>query len=368
MNSVPMSMYNEKIKNKNMKHIANKITTAGLGFLLIGCTGQELPDDGRGVVSLQPHFLTGTTDTRSLVSGTASATGGGNVHQINLYVTKNTDNAVYPGITLNGTTGLSQFTYNGTAWTGNPTVNLHNEEARIYAYYPVNVTPTHASGDTHTIPVTNITGTQTFDGANTWNCNVTDYLYGSAQQVSDAPITASNQSFEPAIWMRHALAQVVFKMQTASGRPVDTYDYIKKITMKTDGGTSFLTGSGTMQLKDGVIASLSTAKEISFTPSVNPVQCGANGLAKVVAYGLVAPLSAQLSNVTLTIEIGDKTSDTNKRILSVTNDAAFSVQWEKGKRYVYNLTLTDRAIVVSETSITAWTPATGNGELRPDGF
>ena len=41
----------KKIKNKNMKHIANKITTAGLGLLLVGCTGQELPDDGRGVVS-----------------------------------------------------------------------------------------------------------------------------------------------------------------------------------------------------------------------------------------------------------------------------------------------------------------------------
>ena len=110
-----------------MKHIANKITTAGLGLLLVGCTGQELPDDGRGVVSLQPHFLTGTTDTRSLVNGTASATSKGNIHQVNLYVTKKADNAVYPGITFNGTAGLSQFTYSSTACKGNPTVNLHNE-------------------------------------------------------------------------------------------------------------------------------------------------------------------------------------------------------------------------------------------------
>lgn len=351
-----------------MKHIANKITTAGLGLLLVGCTGQELPDDGRGVVSLQPHFLTGTTDTRSLVNGTASATGNGNIHQVNLYVTKKADNAVYPGITNGTVNGLSQFTYDGTAWTGNPTVNLHNEKARIYAYYPVDVNPTHVSGDTHTIPVADITAAQTFNGANTWECNVTDYLYGSTKQDADNEIIASNQSFKPAIWLRHALAQVVFKMQSASGRPVDAYDYIKKITMKTAGSTSFLTGSGTMQLKDGVIASLSgTAKELTFTPSANPVQCAANSQSKVVAYGLVAPLSFALSDVTLTIELGDKSSDTNKRILSVTNPT-FNVQWSKGKRYVYNLTLTNRDIVVNEITITPWTPAIGTGDLRPDGF
>lgn len=351
-----------------MKHIANKITTAGLGLLLVGCTGQELPDDGRGVVSLQPHFLTGTTDTRSLVNGTASAIGNGNIHQVNLYVTKKADNAVYPGITFNGTAGLSQFTYSGTAWTGNPTVNLHNEKARIYAYYPVDVNPTHVSGDAHTIPVADITAAQTFNGANTWECNVTDYLYGSTKQDADNEIIASNQSFEPAIWLRHALTQVVFKMQSASGRPVDAYDYIKKITMKTTGSPSFLTGSGTMQLKDGVIASLNeTAYELTFTPLANPVQCGANSQSKVVAYGLVAPLSSALSNVTLTIELGDKSSDTNKRILSVSSEH-FNVQWLKGKRYVYNLTLTNPKIVVNEIKITPWTDENGTGDLRPDGF
>ena len=351
-----------------MKHIANKITTAGLGLLLVGCTGQELPDDGRGVVSLQPHFLTGTTDTRSLVNGTASATGNGNIHQVNLYVTKKADNAVYPGITGGTVNGLSQFTYDGK-WTGSPAVNLHNEEARIYAYYPVNVKPTHVpGGDLHTIQVIDITADQTFNGANTWECNVTDYLYGSTKQDADNEIIASNQSFKPAIWLRHALAQVVFKMQSASGRPVDAYDYIKKITMKTTGSPSFLTGSGTMQLKDGVIASLNeTANELTFTPSANPVQCGANSQSKVVAYGLVAPLSSTLSNVTLTIELGAQNNTDNKRILSVSSEY-FKVQWLKGKRYVYNLTLTNRNIEVNEIKIAPWTDKIGTGDLRPDGF
>lgn len=199
-------------------------------------------------------------------------------------------------------------------------------------------------------------------------CNVTDYLYGSTKQDADEQIIASNQSFEPAIWLRHALAQVVFKMQSASGRPVDAYDYIKKITMKTTGSPSFLTGSGTMQLKDGVMSlNGGDIKELTFTPSANPVQCGANSQSKVVAYGLVAPLSSALSNVTLTIDLGDKSSDTNKRILSVKN-AGFNVQWLKGKRYVYNLTLTNREIVVNEIKITPWTDENGTGDLRPDGF
>lgn len=352
-----------------MKYFVNTIMTAGIGALLAGCTSQELPDGDRGVALLQPDFLTGTTVTRSLVNGTASETKNGNIHQVNLYVTKSTGNTVYPGITFNGADGLSQFTYNGTSWAGSPTVNLHNEEARIYAYYPVDINPTHVSGGTlHTIPVSGIPVDQTFNGANTWECNVTDYLYGSAQQATDSPITATNQSFKPAIWMRHALAQVVFKMQSRDGRPVDTYDYIKKITMTTTGGTSFPTGTGTMQINDGTMSlSATNGKTLSFAPSANPVQCGASSSPKVVAYGLVAPLSSELSDVSLSIELADKTTDTNKRILAVSS-SSFNVKWEKGKRYIYNLTLTDRNIVVGNITITTWTPQSGSGDLRPDGF
>lgn len=351
-----------------MKYFVSTIMTAGIGVLLAGCTSQELPDAGGGVAILQPDFLTGTTGTRSLVNGIASGTGNGNIHQVNLYVTKSADNTVYPGITFSSIAGLSQFTYGGANWEGDPTVNLHNEKARIYAYYPVNVNPTYVAGGTqHTIPVS-ISADQTFDGANTWNCSVTDYLYGSAQQATDSPITASNQSFKPSIWMRHALAQVVFKMQSRDGRPVDAHDYIKKITMSTTGGTHFSTGTGTMLINDGTMKlSVTDGKTLSFTPSANPVQCGANSSPKVVAYGLVAPLSSKLANVSLSIELAGEASADNKRVLAVTS-TTFNVKWEKGKRYIYNLTLTDRDIVVGDITITSWTPETGSDELRPDGF
>lgn len=339
---------------------------------LTACT-DEMDDAG---IVLRPAIYTGTQATRSIVNAFASSAGGGNINAVKLYVTQNTGNAVYPGVN----SGLSTFTYDGTDWIGNPVVKLSNIEARIYAFYPVSLSPTHDTGnsDAHTVPV-NVSAEQKFSGDNTWECEQVDYLYGSSSdQVGTAgEIKAKNtkDSYSPTIHMQHALAQVVFQLQTVSGRPVDdTYDYVKKITLATTGNDKkyFLTGTGTMLLKDGTLGSLTAGNTLTFVPSAasSAVKCGANTSPAIVAYGLVAPMTAtpDASSLTLTILLGKPTATDGERELTVTIPSP--VKWERGRRYLYTLNLSNRAVTVDgTTTITDWT-SNGNvdQDMNPDGF
>lgn len=354
----------------------------GMGMIGGACTSDELPSTGQEKVRLQPHFYAGTPETRSIVNGTSSTGGADKINTVALYVTRKDNHTVYPGVTASGKQdGYSLFTKKSDdTWAGAPEVKLSDIEARMYAYSPSGSTVTHAgSSDTHTIPVS-IPAGQTFAGGtsgsegNGWECSGTDYLYGTTSQeigtVGD--ITASNTSYKPSVYLHHALAQAVFKLQTVSGRPVDdTYDFVKKITL-TATNNYFLTGtSGTMQLKDGTLGGLTAGNTLTFTPSAtaSAVKCGANTNPTVVAYGLVAPMTTVpvANSITLTILLGKPEATDGERELTVTIPAP--VQWTKGKRYIYTLNLSNRAVTVdAATTITGWTSETGSGDMKPDGF
>ncbi|WP_293669020.1 fimbrillin family protein [uncultured Parabacteroides sp.] len=346
---------------------------AGLAGLT-ACT-DEMDDAG---IVLRPAIYTGTQTTRSIVNGIAFSAANGNINAVKLYVTQYADNAVYPGVS----SGLSTFTYDGTIWTGDPVVKLSNIEARIYAFHPTGLAVTNkANADTHTVPVT-VSAEQKFSGDNTWECEQADYLYGSSSdQVGTAgEIKAKNteKNYSPTIHMQHALAQVVFQLQTVSGRPVDdTYDYVKRITLATTTGSDkmyFQTGTGTMQLKDGALGSLTAGNTLTFVPSTAnfAVKCGANTSPAIVAYGLVAPMTAtpDASSLTLTILLGKPTATDGERELTVTIPSP--VKWERGRRYLYTLNLSNRDVTVDgTTTITDWsTPEgwNGNQDMNPDGF
>lgn len=177
--------------------------------------------------------------------------------------------------------------------------------------------------------------------------------------------------------MQHALAQVVFQLQTVSGRPVDdTYDYVKRITLATTGNDKnyFLTGTGTMQLKDGALGSLTAGNTLTFVPSEasSAVKCGANTSPVIVAYGLVAPMTATPppaeNSLTLTLLLGKPEATDGERELTVTLPSP--VKWERGRRYLYTLNLSNRDVTVDgTTTITGWT-SNGNvdQDMKPDGF
>lgn len=344
------------MKRNNIRRTMAWISGVTALVALSACNAGELPDAGD--VYLRPSFHTGSTQTRSLVNGTDATVGAGMINKVKLYVTNNSGNGVYtaPGLT----DGLSEYTLGSDKnWTGSPEIKLSNIVARIYAFHPVTaaVTAGASSSDSHAISIS-LPAAQTFNGSNNWQCSQEDFLYGSSRSAvgNTGIITASNasDSFQPAIYMQHALAQVVFKMQTTSGRPVDnTYDYVKKLTLKAT-SPLFMTGAnGTMLLKDGTLQGLTSVKELTFTatPDNSAVKCGENGKPVVVGYGLVAPLASAPANgsVSLTVLLDKQgTSVTeNERELTVTLP---NPQWQKGNRYTYSITLSNRSMEVEKVN------------------
>lgn len=207
---------------------------------------------------------------------------------------------------------------------------------------------------------------QNFDGGNTYDCSTTDYLYGSGSATvgSATAVTANSLSASPTLYLQHALSQVVFRIQNANDRTPDpTYDYVKKIKLTAAGDatpfyctTASGSGSaGTMSLKDGALSGLDAVGEISFTPSAHPQQVGTSGPV-TVAYGLVAPKAEAASGtqVTLTLTLGEQSSDVTERDLTLSTDA-FNPAWQKGYRYVYTLTLGERGISLQPVDIKGWT-------------
>ena len=277
--------------------------------------------------------------------------------------------------------GLSLFKAKGSgtlSWTGAPAINLYNLQARVFAFSPSDATfNASTTSDEHTIEVT-IPADMTFNGGNSWQCSTVDYLYGSGSSDigSNTSITASNAegAFSPTIHLQHALAQVVFKLQSAPGRLVDNnYDYVKKITLNTASNIFVATANSattTMKLKDGTLGATTGIGELTFTPNpmATAVKCGENGTPAVVGYGLVAPLASKPTDVSFTIVLGNTTDMANERHLVVKAANFQQIQWERGYRYTYNLILSDRNIAVGNITIDKWNKTTGTGTLPPDGF
>ncbi|WP_159063553.1 fimbrillin family protein [Parabacteroides bouchesdurhonensis] len=323
--------------------------SGALFLLFAACNDEEQVLSGSADCLLRPAFEAEQASapvSRSVISGIGSATANGTINSIKLFLTKE-DHSAYTG---NESSVFS--TANGTSWTGSPEIKLSGDKVYVYAFYPTSAAVTRAAGaNTHTIPVS-VPAIASFDGSSTWNCSTTDYLYGVKPNSSqEETVTASNRDseFSPSIYMRHALAQVVFKLQASN--PNSTYDYVKEIRLSVHAGNAqkFRAGSGTMQIKDGAL-SLTDTETLTFRASVNPVCATTSSV--TVGYGLAAPLAVAPENVSLTIVLGEKGDASNDRTLTATN-TGFNIQWQKGHIYTYNLKLKDRNLTL-DGAITDW--------------
>ncbi|WP_195341382.1 MULTISPECIES: fimbrillin family protein [Bacteroides] len=325
------------------------------------CSGEDSSATDGDRVPLRPGIHAGATlvSSRTLVNGIG--TGADRINSIGIYLAV-PDGSLYPGSSATGAT----FTKgSGNSWSSTPPTYVSLRTARLHAWSPATVTLTAGSGTTlSTLPVTLPEG-QTFDGANDYGCSVHDYLYGSATstQGSAEPITANSQNATPAIYLQHALAQLVFRIQNATDRPADAvYDYVKSVHLTAEGGaTPFLTGtSGAMALSDGTLSGLSASGKLTFTPSANPQKIGTTG-AVTVAYGLVAPKTAAASSarVTLTLRLGEAGlgNTATERELTLTTDV-FNQAWNRGNQYIYTLTLGKRGLTLQDAAILPWNAET----------
>lgn len=367
--------------------IASGCMAAVSMLFLGGCTASDEWPADQDYAVLSPNVQLGGASTRSVISGVDANPDGYQINEIQLFVVKNADgHTPYPYVGATEAGNLSTFTLTaGTdEWKGKPEVKLSADMARIFAFYPPIAAADFIPSQTdltHKIKVT-IPAEQTFDGKTTWGCSQTDYLYGSkgADVGNTDPITANNKKsdagssapFSPTISMQHALALLEFRLQSKSGRDVDnTYDYVKEIRLATSGDNQFRvtesSNSGTMQIADGTL-DLANSPTLTFRPKSGSVKCGTYGSPVLVAYGLVAPLTADLSDLKITVVL-DKQNDTTteKRELSV-NIAPKT--WQKGNRYQFTLTLSDRSIEVNKIEVAQWQEEemNANDPIYPDGL
>ena len=373
---------------KNARPLHLGVGLLAILALLSGCSSDDsLPEDTTGVF-LQPVFHMSGVETRSIISGTSTTEGEGRINAVKLFVTKAEDGYTpYGGVGTAGNAGLSTFTYQsvgsgGNDWVGDPTVNLSSVKARIYAYSPTSATLTKSTTTTtHTIATT-LPVHQNFYGGKGWDSDATDYMYGSASNtVGEAiAITASNTTpsggspssgtYQPEIYLQHALARLSFTMQSATGRSVNTtYDYVKKITLKTS-SNAFITGTGTMRIADGALGGGTKVAELTFTPkndvssNTTAILCGAVGVPVEVGYGLVAPLASV--DMTLTVVVGKRDDTTDDRTLSANLS---QITWKRGHTHKIQITLSNRAITVN-ADILPWTESgsAGTVDVKPGGY
>ncbi|RKU54049.1 hypothetical protein DWY79_10890 [Parabacteroides sp. AF27-14] len=372
---------------KNARPLHLGVGLLAILALLSGCSSDDsLPEDTTGAF-LQPVFHMSGVETRSIISGTSTTEGEGRINAVKLFVTKAEDGYTpYGGVGTAGDAGLSTFTYQsvgsgGNDWVGDPTVNLSSVKARIYAYSPTSATLTKSTTTTtHTIATT-LPAHQNFYGGKGWDSDATDYMYGSASNTVGevTAITASNTTpsggspssgtYQPEIYLQHALARLSFTMQSATGRSVNTtYDYVKKITLKAS-SNAFITGTGTMQIADGILKGTKTA-ELTFTPKndasskTTAILCGAAGVPVEVGYGLVAPLVS--TDMTLTVVVGKRDGTTDDRTLSANLS---QITWKRGHTHKIQITLSNRAITVN-ANIVPWmeSGSAGTGDVKPGGY
>lgn len=370
---------------KQRINIASGCMAAVSMLFLGGCTASDEWPADQDYAVLSPNVQLGGASTRAVISGVDANPGGYQIKEIQLFVVKNDDGYTpYPYAGAAEAGNLSTFTLTSDEWIGKPEVKLSADMARIFAFYPpitkADFTPSQTDL-THKIKVT-IPAVQTFDVQTTWGCSQTDYLYGSKGSTvgDETAITANNAKndaagnapFSPTISMQHALALLEFRLQSKSGRDVDnTYDYVKEIRLATSGDNQFRvtesSNSGTMQIADGTL-DLANSPTLTFRPKSGSVKCGTYGTPVLVAYGLVAPLTADLSDLKVTVVL-DKQNDTTteRRELSV-NIAPKT--WQKGNRYQFTLTLSDRNIEVNKIEVAQWQEEemNANDPIYPDGL
>ena len=362
-----------------MKNVFILLLLGTASLFCIACSGENSVLTDGDAVLLQPGVT--LASTRSMINDVG--TGADQISAIGIYLAA-ADGSLYPGSNAGGATFKKADS--GTKWTSTPSTYVSLAQATVYAWAPAETSLKSDGGSgsggnsgsgsggssggssSTVLPALSVSvpAGQTFDGGNTYDCSTADYLYGSGSATvgSATAVTANSLSPSPTLYLQHALSQVVFRIQNANDRTPDpTYDYVRQIKLTAAGGatpfyctTASGSGSaGTMSLTDGALSGLAAVGEISFTPSAHPQQVGTSGPV-TVAYGLVAPKAEAASGtqVTLTLTLGEQSSDATERDLTLSTDA-FNPAWQKGYRYVYTLTLGERGISLQPVDIKGWT-------------
>lgn len=354
------------------------LPVALLALLAAGCTNDDILENESPVsnelhsLSIEATVLSGVSlpDTRGIIIGTSLP----NLSEIGVHVAKGSagdgNNAGKPGTPYSDAYSNQMFSLNGSIWTANKTYNLSADKGTIYAYYPFDTTVRfQTSGDDASIPVTiaatgSITvkdGSSATNGVNNSGAILSpvdaekDYMYYAPE--SDR-IIVNNRSYTAQLTMKHALAQVSFRLiksptYPGAGKFTDysLYDTPSKKSL-------VITGSSTSQMSivNGAIThTVPTAGTISRL--VTNYMLGSSTSTATIVSNLIFPATG--------ITQGDISAnfviDGQDHIVTLPVTVGSTDKWEAGKNYLYSVTLGGTGIEVTSVKLTDWVTIDGGG-------
>ncbi len=247
-------------------------------------------------------------------------------------------------------------------------INLTNETATVYAFYPSNAFSTPSNDATNVISATLAADEASFVGT-----GQTDYMYGTAAATSGdgtagdpyvyaAWPQASNAAADDAVavpavydnkvdlYMHHALSKLSFVVNKAESYGGTGLVTSIKIDSQNASPTTPLSGAFTIKVSDGTLdVTSATVGAISFTDAtgVNANDYNAPASTTVTAYGLVIPVAVADLQVTVTVDGKEMTAD-----LPILPDSATA--WAAGNNYTYTLQINGTELEVTTVTIVDW--------------
>jgi hypothetical protein len=321
-------------KYNRMKKPANRLYMAlalGAGICL---TASCASDDGfaadEGALELQRIEVEGE---ESITRAEATA-----ITEVDVYAT-NTAHKAY------GDNPLMTFSLKEGVWTPDKQTIINNTsgDALLYAYYPP--AAIQASGDGEHTTAVNLPSALT-DFLATGQA---DYLYGVGTDTGTAPVTATLSSRTVSFKMKHALAKVSFRIVKSASAT----EALKLIQVDVLSGTNRLrTGIGTMNLKSGLLNSLSDISTLTLAQAsgvelkLKENQKGPNVTC------LVAPMAKEETVLSFRLKVCVDGEAAAKAHAFETQSV--TAQWEAGKHYVYLITVDKMGGKLSSVQIEDW--------------
>ncbi|KKB54506.1 fimbrillin family protein [Parabacteroides gordonii] len=367
-----------------MKQFIYTFSTAVFLLLANACTEAMISvggggDDGKGgaevPLGVKNLGLSVEVESRSIATGgpgdDIAGTNPNPLTKVGLCVTKKDGSGTVSAYDSGNTT--VQFIYNAAAtpaaWepaAGQEALLLSSVKGTVYAYAPAeksvslsgilkvpvmgNVEVLDRQTFKFTVPAA---GAAEVTGSVEWDTDQADYLY------CQVPTEVDRWNPAVSLLMNHALAKVSFRVVEKEGGTAFAGCKVKKVVLKSSGGLK-KSAAATLNLFTGELGdTVVVAGELSFTAGgdMRTIGTGVSEPADVagipvLAFGLVIPAVAD--DVTLELTLEDERIFTMSPTGDTDAPGTFTVNWEKGNNYIYNIGMSPQGIEIANVVVAGW--------------
>lgn len=221
--------------------------------------------------------------------------------------------------------------YNGTAWTFDDNIRLHNQSADIYAYFPYKTETKSTIASARNIPEINIDITP--DKAN----GQTDYMYGVSEKAVNVTTPTAN------ILFKHALARItlsILKSPNDIGK-----GNISKVCLRNNTNVQTISTKGIMKMTGGITRNDNIDATITLKTNVTINNEEAQNI-DLLVFPATGKRGTELTigNIIESVEIVLTIDGSDYKI------PLSGMIWEAGKQYTYPITV-NRKTAITPTAI-----------------